>query len=719
MNSMAPSPQHRASPGRWSALLVLLVALAATLFGVGREYELARRGQLIRLQDSIAQLQPMLASLLGQPFEILRSQAKATLRRDNFSETGWNDFVATSEWQQRFPGMLEIGCAMVEGDRCSVKFVASRGAAPWHPAGFDLNSNLAIGEAIRRSAEAGYGIASREIALGPDTNADRAIIGLLPLAAKDLRPGVAETNRENLRGFVFFALDQRRYFEFILPQLAGLPVQLRLLSPDEAIPARTATQRLISDSGVAGEWRFAATMKESMPGASAPQWIVLLGGTALSFLLYFLFATQGRLRFEAESANKKIVQRETEITALNRDLEAKITARTAELREANERLARFKAVIETTSDLVGMTSLDGGTIYLNQAGRRMMELPDDFDVTTLPMARFYPDDVNRFFNEVAIPQAMRDGFWAGETRLRTRLDREIPVSFVGLVVKSDDGTPLHLACIARDISEGKRTEAEMERALAEEKELNRLKSSFISMVTHEIRTPLALILGSSEILSRYLDRLLPDKRAEHLRTIDSAVQRMGALVEDVLLFSKAEAGRMEFNPIAMDLNDFCAQLVDEISSTTNRRCPIERELAGISQPARGDEILLRHIFANLLANAAKYSPPGAPVKFSVTRDGGAALFTVRDRGMGIPEADQKRLFTPFYRGRNAATLPGTGLGLVIVKHCVERHGGKIAIESAENLGTTVTVTLPLFSPAHTDFLNRLAREQENETNLDH
>lgn len=226
---MAHTPQRRASPGRWSAVLVLLVALAATFFGVGREHELARREQLIRLQDSITQLQPMLSSLLGQPFETLRSQAKATLRRDNFAESGWNDFVAASEWQLRFPGMLEIGYADRDGEKDIVKFVASRRSSPWHSAGFDLNTNLVLGEAIRRSADAGSGIASREISLAASTNADRVVVGLLPLPAKDLRPGVAETNRENLHGFVFFALDQRQYFASIQPQLAGLPVELRLL----------------------------------------------------------------------------------------------------------------------------------------------------------------------------------------------------------------------------------------------------------------------------------------------------------------------------------------------------------------------------------------------------------------------------------------------------------------------------------------------------------
>jgi len=181
-------------------------------------------------------------------------------------------------------------------------------------------------------------------------------------------------------------------------------------------------------------------------------------------------------------------------------------------------------------------------------------------------------------------------------------------------------------------------------------------------------------------------------------------------LEDVLLFSKAEAGRMEFRPVEMDLKQFCSTLVDELRSATHRRCPIELACQ-TAETARADEKLLRHILSNLITNAVKYSPLGTVVKFSVARDGGDAIFIVQDRGAGIPEEDRKRLFTPFYRGQNVAIIQGTGLGLVIVKHCVERHGGGIEIASAENLGTTVSVRLPLFAPAHTEFIKRLSQDK--------
>ncbi|HEX9047770.1 MAG TPA: HAMP domain-containing sensor histidine kinase, partial [Verrucomicrobiae bacterium] len=201
-----------------------------------------------------------------------------------------------------------------------------------------------------------------------------------------------------------------------------------------------------------------------------------------------------------------------------------------------------------------------------------------------------------------------------------------------------------------------------------------------------------------------------EKRAQHLHTIDSSVQRMSGLLEDVLLFSKAEAGRMEFNPVEMDLKQFCAQITGEWLSATNHRCPIELSCA-IDAPARTDENLLRHILSNLISNAVKYSRPGSPVRLSVVREQGDAVFTVRDFGAGIPDEALKRLFTPFSRGKNVATIQGTGLGLAIVKHCAETHGGSIQIQSAESRGTTAQVRLPLFSPAHTAFLKRFSERK--------
>jgi signal transduction histidine kinase len=258
--------------------------------------------------------------------------------------------------------------------------------------------------------------------------------------------------------------------------------------------------------------------------------------------------------------------------------------------------------------------------------------------------------------------------------------------------------------------------AGLRRANEQLKELNSLKSNFISMVSHEIRTPLALIQSSGEILGRYLERLSPEKRRRHLETISKSVDRMVMLVEDVLMFSRAESGPMEFKPAPVDLRKFCQQLVDEVESATSRRCPIRLCIANGTGSVGMDEILMHHVLVNLLTNAIKFSKAGDEVLLEASANPCEVIFQVQDRGVGIPEADQKKIFEPFFRGHNVAHIPGTGLGMVIVKRCIERHGGTLALESREGHGSRFTVCVPTYSPGNTDQLRKL-QAQNHHTNL--
>lgn len=233
-------------------------------------------------------------------------------------------------------------------------------------------------------------------------------------------------------------------------------------------------------------------------------------------------------------------------------------------------------------------------------------------------------------------------------------------------------------------------------ALRAEKELGELRANFVSLVSHEFRTPLEIILTSSDILDRYLDRLPEEKRTHHLQIIHDSVKRMSGMMEDVLLLGKVEAGKLQFQPRAISLSQFSQRVTDEMLSATGHRCPIELHLDGNLEGARGDESLLRHVFANLLSNGVKYSPAGAPVTLRLAREGENLVLTITDQGRGIPPADRARLFQSFQRGSNVSDTPGTGLGLLIVKKCVDIHDGQVALASEEGRGTTFTVTLPLY-----------------------
>jgi len=253
----------------------------------------------------------------------------------------------------------------------------------------------------------------------------------------------------------------------------------------------------------------------------------------------------------------------------------------------------------------------------------------------------------------------------------------------------------HMLVVGLDITQRKQAEVELLHTLAREKELGQLRSNFISMVSHEFRTPLGIIQSSAEILEDYLIQLEPLEREEHLQSIRKNTRRMAGLMEEVLLLGSLDAGKMEFKAEPLELRTFARRLVGEILAATSRRCPIELSLAEIPAEVYADERLLRHIFTNLLTNAIKYSDADRLVHFEIGSSGPEIVCTIRDQGIGIPEADREWLFDAFHRGHNVNDRPGTGLGLVIVKRCVDLHGGKIEVESQPGEGTLVTVRLPL------------------------
>jgi signal transduction histidine kinase len=249
--------------------------------------------------------------------------------------------------------------------------------------------------------------------------------------------------------------------------------------------------------------------------------------------------------------------------------------------------------------------------------------------------------------------------------------------------------------LQREITERQRLEEELRNALIKEKELSDLKSNIISVVSHEYRTPLATILSSTELLEHYSHKWSEEKRQRHFQRIQTSVHHLTQLVSDVFVLSKAEGGKLEFNPAPLDLISLCRELVEELQLMTPTQHRIRFDSCGSCKEACLDEKLLRQFITNLLSNAIKYSSSAGDVQFDVVCDDNTVTFRIQDQGIGIPSEDQAQLFEPFYRSSNVGTISGTGLGLAIVKRCVELHSGQIAVDSEVGVGTTFTVTLPL------------------------
>ncbi|MBD2043413.1 PAS domain-containing sensor histidine kinase [Microcoleus sp. FACHB-672] len=289
-------------------------------------------------------------------------------------------------------------------------------------------------------------------------------------------------------------------------------------------------------------------------------------------------------------------------------------------------------------------------------------------------------------------------------------DRSFPV-------RNAAGEVYRLCRVAKDITGRKQAEEELHKALAKEKELSELRSRFVTMVSHEFRTPLSTILSSADLLEYYCQEWpleKTEKKLEHLVRIQTAAVNMTQLLNDVLVIGRNDAGKLPFHPTWVDLPTFCCDLIEEFQISADKlhiiefvqvRPKLSHNIESVYRKfteVLADEKLLRQILSNLLSNALKYSPKKGQITFKLACQQAQAIFQIQDNGIGIPPEDQQRLFEAFHRAKNVGDIPGSGLGLAIVKRAVDMHSGYITVKSEVGMGTTFTVALPLTNRSNFD-----------------
>ena len=238
------------------------------------------------------------------------------------------------------------------------------------------------------------------------------------------------------------------------------------------------------------------------------------------------------------------------------------------------------------------------------------------------------------------------------------------------------------------------SQIELSEALDKEKQLNEIKSRFVSMASHEFRTPLSTILSSATLVSKYVQTEENDKRERHLKKIKDSVSHLNGLLEDFLSLGKLEEGKVNVNISSFTVKDFIEDIVDEMRAIQKKGQEIIYKYEG-QENFIADKRLLKNILINLLSNALKFSTEGSTVWITVHNKGEQLFIRIKDEGVGIPDEDQGHLFTTFFRGKNVTNVQGTGLGLPIVKRYLDLLKGDIILESKLNVGTTVSIRLPL------------------------
>lgn len=241
---------------------------------------------------------------------------------------------------------------------------------------------------------------------------------------------------------------------------------------------------------------------------------------------------------------------------------------------------------------------------------------------------------------------------------------------------------------------GQRAKTALTKALEGEKAYSALQQKFVSLVSHEFRTPLTIIDASAQRIMRTRDKITPDQLVERGEKIRRAIERMVGLIESTLYASRLDAGKIEMHPAPCVLKD----IIQEVCEHHTEIAPshdIRHDLDGLPEQIVGDCKLLEHVFTNLLSNAVKYAPDAPLIEVRGWTENSHALIEIKDSGIGIPKEDLSSMFERYFRAKTAEGIQGTGIGLSVCKEFVELHGGEIGVDSQEGEGTTFTVQLPI------------------------
>ncbi|WP_242054441.1 HAMP domain-containing sensor histidine kinase [Nostoc sp. FACHB-190] len=375
-----------------------------------------------------------------------------------------------------------------------------------------------------------------------------------------------------------------------------------------------------------------------------------------------------------------------ELQEINKHLQQEVLTLKQKTSSLEKSATLLRYILESTVHGVIAVSLEADIVSVNQQFIEMWQVPNSLTISR--------DSVQwRAFleNQLKQPQLLRDSMW--EMRCDFTGDRYDILELKDGRIFAQYSQPQRLEekIIGRvwsiwDISE-------LSQAVEKSQQLGELRSQFLSMVSHQLRTPLNIVSFSNSLLKKHIHVWTTEKTLPLLGRIQTAVEQLSKMLDDILLFAKAETAKLHIEAQPLNLVQFCHEIVTQFHTCYSQN-KINFDSQGSCCTTFIDRKLLAPILKNLLDNAIKYSPSGAVVDLKLFCEPEKVIFQVVDRGIGIPIAEQQRLFEPFYRGSNIAHLPGTGLGLSIVKTLVDLHGGHIDVKSEVGVGTAFTVIFP-------------------------
>lgn len=361
-------------------------------------------------------------------------------------------------------------------------------------------------------------------------------------------------------------------------------------------------------------------------------------------------------------------------------------------REIIELQTLYETLAEASQEMIVIISDQGKFLYANNAYKAAFSL-NSHDLEGLNVfegSKKYAPSVAEAMQKVF--RTLKTDYVEDIVRLETRN------YWLGtwLVPIPDHENQVHsILLVSRDITRDKESELNLIQSLDKEREFNELQSRFVSMISHEFKTPLSTILSSMELLKDYHDKLTPEKKDTLANKIFESVGLMNRLLEDIILIGRIKDQQLRVAPEWIDPVKFSSELMETVLWNDHFGHPIKFSATGPCVRARVDPELLRHILDNLLSNAIKYSALGSKILFNLDCSPGVLKFEIIDEGIGMSVETQEHIFDPFYRGDNCSGIPGTGLGMTVVQKALDMCQGKIEIQSENGKGTRVSIEIPV------------------------
>jgi PAS domain S-box-containing protein len=381
------------------------------------------------------------------------------------------------------------------------------------------------------------------------------------------------------------------------------------------------------------------------------------------------------------------VKIEQELRELNADLEERVAQRTQEL-ERNQFL--YKMIARNfPNGTISVFDKDLNYVFVEGKELYRRGITGDMLIGTSFLERVDPEV------KEDIEEKLRS-ILAGEEFINFELKTREKIYMINAVgFDSENEENKHILMVSQNISALKQAEEDIQRSLEKEQHLNELKSRFVSMASHEFRTPLTAVLNSVSLLEKYVGMDgKEDKQQNHLKRIRSATKHLTTILTDFLSLDKLEQGKFELNPALLDIKDFSSEILQDFEGMLQSNQNVNYTHEGPTE-VKLDKNMLTHVYNNLISNAIKYSPEGESVELKTIHDGKTLTIIVEDHGIGIPKDEQEQMFNRFFRANNATNIQGTGLGLNIVMNYIKMIEGDISFTSKENEGTTFTIILPL------------------------